>query len=262
MSFKSSSATKPEAAGLQYHIRLKAGDIPKYVLCPGDPKRVAKIASLWDKNEFVADYRQFVTYKGEYKGAKLACTSSGIGSPALAIALEELVRIGVKTVIRVGTCGSLQTEMHCGDLVISTGAVRLDGASKDYVIPEYPAVADYKVVEALVEAAKKLKVKYHVGITASTDTFYCGQGRPGFQDYLPSNKKDIFEDMQIAKVKNFEMEGSCLLTLASLFGISAGQICVVVADRVHDKFNINDEMEKKCALVASEAIKILQKGKI
>lgn len=260
MAFKSSSAEKPEAEGLQYHIRLKTGDIPEFVLMPGDPKRVVKIASLWDKNQFVVDYRQYVTYKGEYKGAKLACTSSGIGSPALAIALEELVRIGTKTVIRVGTCGSLQPDMQVGDLVISTGAVRLDGASRDYVIPEYPAVAHYEVVEALIEAVKIHKVKYHLGITASTDTFYCGQGRPGYQDYLPSYKANIFEDMQKARVKNFEMEGGCLLTLASLFGIRAGMICVVVADRVHNQFKITDEMEQKCAIVASEAIKILQKG--
>lgn len=262
MSFKSSSAEKPEVEGLQYHIRLKAGDIPEFVLMPGDPKRVEKIAKLWDKNEFVADYRQYVTYRGEYHGAKLACTSSGIGSPALAIALEELVRIGVKTVIRVGTCGSLQPDMKVGDLVITTGAVRLDGASKDYVIPEYPAVANYKIVEALIEAAKKLTVKYHVGITASTDTFYCGQGRPGFNDYLPSHKANIFKDMQKARVKNFEMEGGCLLTLASLFGIQAGMICVVVADRVHNQFKITDEMEQSAALVATEAIRLLQKKKV
>ncbi|MCX6817125.1 MAG: nucleoside phosphorylase [Candidatus Beckwithbacteria bacterium] len=258
MSFKSSSAEKPTEKGLQYHIRLKAGDIPPFVLMPGDPKRVVKIASLWDKNQFVADYRQYVTYKGEYHGVKLACVSSGIGSPALAIALEELVRIGTKTVIRVGTCGSLQPEMYPGDLVITTGAVRLDGASKDYVIPEYPAVADYRVVEALIKASKKLKVKYHVGITASTDTFYCGQGRSGFNDYLPSHKENIFKDMQKARVKNFEMEGGCLLTLASVFGISAGMVCVVVADRVHNQFKITDEMEQSAALVASEAIRLLQ----
>lgn len=261
MSFKSSSAENPTEKGLQYHTRLKKGDIPAYVLCPGDPKRVAKIASLWDKNEFVADYRQYVTYKGEYKGAKLAAVSSGMGSPGLATVVEELLRVGVHTFIRVGTCGSLQPEMQIGDLVITTGAVRLDGASKDYVIPEYPAVAHYQAVEALIEAAKIHKVKYHVGITASTDTFTVGQGRPGFNDYLPSHKANIFKDMQKAGVKNFEMEAGCLLTLASLFGVRAGAICVVAADRIRDKFELTDAMEQKCALVASEAIKILQKGK-
>jgi len=258
MSFKSKSAEKPEVEGMQYHIRLKKNDIPSYVITPGDPKRVVKIASLWDKSKPVADYRQYITYKGEYKGAKLACTSSGIGAPALAIALEELVRIGIKNVIRVGTCGSLQPEINVGDMIISTGAVRLDGASKDYVIPEYPAVADHEVVSALIEAAKKLKIKYHVGITASTDTFYCGQGRPGFKKYLPSFKEKIFDDMQKAGVKNFEMEASCLFTLGSIFGIRTGAICVVVADRVKNKFKITDQMEKNVALVACEAIKILQ----
>ncbi len=259
MSFKSSSAAKPEAQGLQYHTRLKKGDIPSSVLIPGDPKRVAKIASLWDEQKQIADYRQYITYKGVYKKAPIACTSSGIGSPALAIAFDELLRVGVNTFIRVGTCGSLQPDMNIGDLVITTGAVRLDGASKDYVRSEYPAVAHYKVVEALIEAAKIHQVKYHVGITASTDTFSVGQGRPGFNDYLPSHQAKIFEDMQKANVKNFEMEAGCLLTLASLFNVRAGAICVVVADRVKDKFELTDEMEQKCAIVASEAIRILQK---
>ncbi len=258
MAFKSSSAKVPQAGGLQYHTRLKPGDIPPYVLVPGDPKRVAKIAALWDKRDFVADYRQYVTYKGEYKGAKLAAVSSGIGSPGLAIAFDELLRVGVHTMIRVGTCGSLQPEMHIGDLVITTGAVRLDGASKDYVIPEYPAVAHYQVVEALIEAAKIHKVKAHVGITASTDTFSVGQGRPGFNDYLPSHKANVFTDMQKAGVKNFEMEAGCLLTLANLFNVRAGAICVVVADRVRDKFELTDQMEQSAALIASEAIRLLQ----
>ena len=259
MSFKSSSAKVPQADGLQYHTRLKPGDIPPYVLIPGDPKRVAKIAALWEKAEEVADYRQYHTMKGEYQGVKLACTSSGIGSPGLAIAFDELMRVGVHTFILVGTCGSLQPEMRLGDLVITTGAVRLDGASKDYVIPEYPALAHYEVVEALIAAAKKLKVKYHVGITASTDTFSVGQGRPGYNDYLPSHKVNIFKDMQAARVKNFEMEAGCLLTLGSLFGVRTGAICVVVADRVRDKFELTDEMEQSAARVASEATRLLQK---
>ena len=261
MSFKSSSAKVPQAGGLQYHTRLKPGYIPPYVLVPGDPKRVVKIAQLWDKTEEVADYRQYVTYKGDYKGAKLAATSSGMGSPGLATVVDELLRIGIHTFIRVGTCGSLQPDMYIGDLVITTGAVRLDGASKDYVIPEYPAVAHYEVVEALIAAAKIHKVKYHVGITASTDTFSVGQGRPGFNNYLPSHKANLFEDMQAAGVKNFEMEAGCLLTMGSLFNVRAGAICVVVVDRIRDKLVITDEMEQKCAIVASEAVKILQTKK-
>lgn len=256
--FKSSSASNPNAEGLQYHIRLRAGDLPPYVLIPGDPARVEKIARLWDTAEAVANYRQYVTMKGTAGTAEMACTSSGIGSPALAIALEELVRIGAHTFIRVGTCGSLQPDIHLGDIIISTAAVRLDGASKDYVRVEYPAVADYRVVSAMVEAAEKLGVRYHVGITASTDTFYCGQGRPGYDDYLPSFQQHILEDMQKARVKNFEMESSCLFTLSSLFDVRAGCVCVVVADRVRDEFGLSDEAEMLPAQVAIEAVKILQ----
>lgn len=258
MTFKSKSAEKPEAGGLQYHIRLKKGDIPGFVLIPGDPARVNKIASLWDSSKEVANYRQYHTMKGKYKGANIASISSGIGSPGLLIAMEELLRIGVHTFIRVGTCGGIQKDTHLGDLVISTGAVRLDGASNDYVMPEYPAVADYRVVNALVAAAEKLKVTYHVGITASTDTFYTGQGRPGFKNYLPSHKEHIYKDLQIANVKNFEMEAASLFTLASIFNVMAGCICVVIADRVKGAFNVTDKMEKQAALVACEAVRILQ----
>ncbi len=257
MSFKSSSAKDPNAEGLQYHIRLKQGDIPPAVLIPGDPGRVEKIAQTWDSHQEVANHRQYHTMAGEYQGTQIACTSSGIGAPGLAIAVEELVRVGVKTMIRVGTCGGLQPGMKLGDIVISTGAVRLEGTTKEYVRPEYPAVADYRVVAALVKAAEKLGVRYHVGITASTDSFYCGQGRPAYGDYLPSFAETIFPDMQKAGVKNFEMEASCLFTLSTLFGIQAGAVCVIIANRTTDEFGISDEMEMIPARVANEAVKIL-----
>lgn len=261
MKFKAKSAKNPNAEGVQYHLRLKKGDIPTSVLIPGDPNRVQKIASLWDSAKEVENYRQYHSMKGMIDKVPIASVSSGIGAPGLAIALEELARIGTQTIIRVGTCGSLQPEIKLGDVIISTGAVRLDGASKDYVRSEFPAVADYRVVTALVQAAQQLKVRYHVGITASTDTFYCGQGRPGFNDYLPSFQERIFEDMQKAGVKNFEMEASCLFTLGSLFNLMTGCICVVIADRVRDKFGISDEMEMLPAKVANEAVKILTEKK-
>lgn len=256
-SLAKTKASKPIIGGLQYHIRLKEGDIPTSVLLPGDPARVTKIAKFWDKSNEVVFNREYHTMRGVYRGVPIACTSTGIGSPAAAIAMEELVRIGTKTFIRVGTCGSLQKNMELGDLVITTGAVRLDGATRDYVIPEYPAVANYEVVEALIQAAKNLKIPYHVGITASTDSFYCGQGRPGYNDYFPSHKEHIFSDMQKAGVLNFEMEASCILTLASLFAVKAGAVCVVIANRVTNEFDIRDEYEERPGKVASEAIRIL-----
>lgn len=251
------SAKAPVIGGKQYHIACGQGDVERFVLVPGDPARVGKIATLWKNVQKVAYHREYQTMKGTFRGTPIACTSSGIGSPALAIAVDELSRIGVNTFIRVGSTGALQPGMKLGDLVISTGAVRLDGASRDLVIPEYPAVASYEVVMALIQAAEELKVRYHVGITASTDTFYTGQGRPAYGGYFPSFKEHIFSDMQKAGVKNFEMESACLFTMANLYGKRAGAICTVIANRVTDEFAINDAMEKKAGEVASLAVHIL-----
>lgn len=256
---KKISAKSPAVSGKQYHINCGKGDVARYVLTPGDPARVDKIASLWDSAKEVAYHREFHTMRGKYKGVDISCTSTGIGSPAIAIAIEELTRIGVDTFIRVGTCGSIQKEQRIGDLIISTGGVRFDGASKDYIITEYPAVANYEVVMALIQAAEELKMHYHVGITASTDSFYTGQGRPGYNNYLPSFKEKILLDMQKAGVKNFEMEISCLFTLASLFGKRAGAVCVIIANRISDEFKITDEFQIRVGKVASLAVTILHK---
>lgn len=251
------SATAPTIAGKQYHIDCKAGDIARFVILPGDPGRVGKIASGWDESREVANHREYHSMTGKYKGVGLSCMSTGIGAPSLVIGVDELSRIGVDTMIRVGTTGGIQKDQKLGDLVISTGAVRLDGTSRDMVIPEYPAVANYEVVMALVQAAEELKYPYHVGITASTDSFYNGQGRPAYGGYLPSFKEHILEDMQKAGVKNFEMEVSALLTTASLFGKRAGAVCVIIANRVTDEFEISEEFEKRAGAVASLAVTIL-----
>jgi uridine phosphorylase len=261
MSKKTISANAPVIEGKQYHIACGPKDVAPFVLLPGDPARVAKIASLWDSSKEIAYHREYHTMKGIYHGSPICCTSTGIGSPSLAIAVEELSRIGVETFIRVGTTGAIQKGMNLGDVVITTGAVRLDGASRDYVIPEYPAVADYRVIMALIQSAKELNIPYHIGITASTDTFYCGQGRPGYKNYFPSHKEHIVTDMQKAGVKNFEMEAGCLLTLAGLFGKMAGAVCTVVANRVTNEFAISDEFEKRSGLVATKAVEILWKQK-
>ncbi|MEM1775281.1 MAG: nucleoside phosphorylase, partial [Desulfurococcaceae archaeon] len=188
------SASVPETdSGLQYHLMVKPGDVSKYVLLPGDPERVPIIAKYWDEYWHVATHREFVTYSGYYKGVFISATSTGIGAPSTAIAVEELARVGAEVFIRVGTTGALKKEIKVGDLIISTGAVRLEGTSKHYVIPEYPAVASYDVVLALIEAAETLGVRYHVGLTASSDSFYVGQERPGFKGYLPHHQKGLIE---------------------------------------------------------------------
>lgn len=251
------SATAPIIGGKQYHIDCKEGDIARYVLTPGDPARVNKIASLWDSSHEVAHHREYHSMTGKYKGVDLSCISAGIGAPSLTIAVDELCRIGVDTFIRVGSCGGIQKDQKLGDLVISTGAVRFDGASKDLVTPEYPAVANYEIVMALIQAAEELKAPYHVGITASFDTFYTGQGRPALGGYLPSNKENVLKDMAAANVQNFEMEVASLLTFANIFEKRAGAVCVIIANRVTDEFQLTDEMEKRVGAVASLAVTIL-----
>lgn len=250
-------ATAPVIEGKQYHIDCGPKDVAGFVLLPGDPGRVEKIAAGWDTRKEIANHREYHTMTGTIAHTPISCTSTGIGAPSLAIAIEELSRIGVDTFIRVGTTGGLQKQHHLGDVIISTGAVRLDGASRDYVIPEYPALAHFEVIEALIAAAEVLRIPYHVGVTASTDTFYCGQGRPGYKNYLPSFKQQIVKDMQQAGVQNFEMEASCLFTLAGLFGKRAGAVCTVIANRVTNDFKITDEYQKRAGKVASLAVHIL-----
>lgn len=251
------SARAPVIGGKQYHIECGSGDVAPFVLVPGDPARVGKIASLWDRTKEVANHREYHTMTGKYQGVPISCTSSGIGGPSLAIAVDELCRIGVDTFIRVGSTGGIQKGQKIGDLVISTGAVRLEGTSKDFVIPEYPAIANYEIVMALIESAEEYNFRYHVGITASTDTFYTGQSRPAYQNYLPSFKESLYKDLQNARVQNFEMEVATLFTMASLFGKRAGAVCCIIANRLTDEFMINDDMQKKAGLVASRAVAIL-----
>ena len=252
-----SSAVRPETKDrVQYHIALKPGDIPDTVLLPGDPERVARISATWDSFVHVASHRQYVTHKGTYKGVPIAATSTGIGCPATAIAIEELANIGVRTLIRVGTTGAIQKNIKCGDLIISSAAVRLDGTSHQYVRPEFPAVANYEILLALIEAAESLGLRYHIGITASTDSFYTGQGRPGYNGYWQSWMKNIIPDLQRSNVLNFEMEAATLFTLSSLFGLRAGAVTVVYANRMTDEFEITGEPD--AIACANESVKILK----
>ncbi|NPA48090.1 MAG: uridine phosphorylase [Thermococci archaeon] len=250
------SAERPQTEeGMQYHIACRPGDVARYVLLPGDPERVPKISSLWDEAREVAFHREYRTHTGKYKGVPISVTSTGIGGPSTAIAVEELAAIGADTFIRVGSTGAIQPGIEIGDLIIAKAAVRLEGTSKQYVRVEYPAVADLEVTLALIEAAESLGLRYHLGITASTDSFYLGQGRPGLNGYLPSFARDIVDDLRQANVTNFEMEAATLFTLAGVYGLRAGCVCAVFANRVTDEFGKAGERE--AAMVASEAVKIL-----
>ncbi len=250
------SAERPETRDhKQYHIEVKAEDVAESVLLPGDPQRVAKISAGWDSFKEVASHRQYVTHTGLYKGTPISACSTGIGGPGTAIAVEELANVGVRNFIRVGSCATLKEDIEIGDLIISTGAVRLEGTSKQYVRPEYPATASYEVIMALVEAADSLGMKYHLGLSASTDSFYLGQSRPGFNDYTQSFSETLIGDLQKANVANFEMEAATIFTLTNIYGFRAGAVCAVYANRVRDEFAVKGEDD--VIACGNESVKIL-----
>ncbi|MFC7058328.1 uridine phosphorylase [Halovenus salina] len=239
----------------QYHLEVTDGDVAEGVLLPGNPERVEKITDCWDDHDIVADHREYRTATGTYDETPISVTSTGIGAPSSAIAVEELARVGADTLVRVGSCGAIQEETDVGDLIITSGAVRQEGTSKEYVREEYPAVADHAVVAALAAAADELGYDYHVGLTASTDSFYAGQSREGFEGFLARDADDKIEELREAGVLNFEMEASAILTLANIYGLRAGAVCTVYADRTTGEFEVTGE--SKAAKTASKAISLL-----
>jgi len=251
------SAARPLAPGGRlYHIRVAPGDVARYVLLPGDPGRAKLIASLWDESELKASHREFVTYTGSYKGVRISVTSTGIGAPSAAIAVEELLRAGADTFIRVGTMGVLRADVRPGTLIIAPAAVRMEGTSYQYAPPGYPAHASPDVFMALVEAAESLGIPYEVGVVASTDSFYVGQGRPGYRGYMPPWSASIIPSLREAGVIGFEMEASAIFTLASIYGARAGCVCSAIANRATDEFVAGAGVEE-ASRVASEAVAIL-----
>ncbi|MDH5401417.1 MAG: nucleoside phosphorylase [Candidatus Heimdallarchaeota archaeon] len=227
--------------GLQYHLKVKPGDLADIVLFPGDLRRVERIAKQWDSNEKVAEYRQYISYKGKFKNHDISAVSSGIGPSACEIALAELKNIGTKYIIRVGSCGALQPDINIGDLVISEAAVRLEDTSHHYTMKEFPAYASRMLTSALIRACEENNLPYHVGITASSSSFYVGQGRKGWNNYLPSFRENLVKDLTMAGVKNFEMEASLMFVLGSLYGMETSAVCAVYANRATNEFAVKGE---------------------
>ena len=224
--------------GLQYHIGLRKGDVGKYVILPGDPKRCEKIARHFDDAKLIADSREYVTYTGYLDGVKVSVTSTGIGGPSASIALEELVRVGADTFLRVGTCGGMQTDIMGGDLVIATGAIRMEGTSKEYAPMEFPAVANLEITNALVQAAKDLNKKYHVGIVQCKDAFY-GQHEPETKpvDYELVNKWNAWVRLGC---KASEMESAALFVVGDYLRVRVGSSFLVVANQEREKLGLEN----------------------
>jgi uridine phosphorylase len=246
----------------------RPGDVASHVFLCGDPARVDRIAKRWDDVREVCSVREYRIVSGELDGLPVSAASTGIGAPSTAVLVEELAKLGANTFIRIGNSGGLAPQLELGELVITTGSVRDDGTSRSYVLPEYPAVAHHRVVSALEHAAEEHSTSYHSGITWSLDAFYArnavlnpdgSMASMSVNGYWPSHLEQRIRDMQAAGVLNCEMESGVILTLAGLFGLRAGCICVV-SDRTPwpgpAAIDLDRNMES-CIEVASRAMRSL-----
>ncbi len=222
----------------QYHIQVAKGEVGRYVIMPGDPKRCEKIAKYFDDPVLIADNREFVTYTGTLDGVKVSVTSTGIGGPSASIAMEELYRCGADTFIRVGTCGGMQTEVKSGDVVVATGAIRMEGTSKEYAPIEFPAVADLAVTNALASSAKKLGFSHHVGVVQCKDAFY-GQHEP---EKMPAGYELLakWEAWKMLGCLASEMESAAMFVVASKLRARVGSCFLVVANQEREKLGLDN----------------------
>lgn len=241
----------------EYHVNLTKGDVGEYVILPGDPGRCEKIAQYFDNPVLVANNREYVTYTGTLDGVKVSVTSTGIGGPSAAIALEELVHCGAHTFIRVGTSGGMQKEVLGGDVVIATGAIRLDGTSKEYAPIEYPAVANFDVVMALKESAKELNHPYHVGVVQCKDSFY-GQHSPESMP-IASELQNKWEAWIRTGALTSEMESATLFIVGSTRRVRVGAVLLVVANQTRRALGLEDIQVHDTEAAIKVAINALKK---
>ena len=222
-----------EGSGKQYHTGVGPEDIGKYVILPGDPKRCAKIARHFENARLVADVREYTTYTGTLEGVPVSVTSTGIGGPSASIAIEELSKCGAHTFIRVGTCGGMQEDVMGGDIVIATGAVRMEGTSREFAPIEYPAVAHIDCVNALNQAAAKLGLPSHTGVVQCKDSFF-GQHEPEAMpvSYELENKWQAWIRMGCLAS---EMESAALFIAGQFLRVRVGSCFLVVANQEREK---------------------------
>ena len=242
----------------QYHIQVAKGEVGRYVLMPGGPKRCAKIAQYFDDPVLIADSREYVTITGTVDGHKVSAVSTGIGGPSAAIALEELVNFGADTFIRVGTCGGMQQEVLSGDLVIASGAIRMDGASREYAPIEYPAVCDYEVLTALDEAAGNLDMRRHIGVVHCKDAFY-GQHNPELlpQSAVLLQKWDAYMKMGCLAS---EMESATLFIVGGYRKVRTGTVLLTMANQTRAKLGLSNPIvhdTDSAIRTAIEAVRVL-----
>ncbi|ROQ28468.1 uridine phosphorylase [Gallaecimonas pentaromativorans] len=222
----------------QFHIGVTKADLNGATLAivPGDPARVERIAKYLEEPKFLAAQREFTLWGGKIAGQSVVVCSTGIGGPSTSIAVEELAQLGVRTFLRIGTTGAIQPEIAVGSIIVTTGSVRLDGASQHFAPLEFPAVANFDCTEALVNAARSLGVKPVVGVTASSDTFYPGQERyDTYSGRVVQRFQGSLKEWQAMGVLNYEMESATLLTMCASQGLKAGCVAGVVVNRTQQE---------------------------
>ena len=245
-----------EGSGKQYHTGVGPADIGKYVIMPGDPKRCAKIAEHFDDAHLVADVREFVTYTGFLDGVKVSVTSTGIGGPSAAIAINELAKCGAHTFLRVGTCGGMQENVMSGDIVIASGAVRMEGTSREFAPLEYPAVPDFAALSSLVQSAKNQNIPYHTGVVQCKDSFF-GQHEPEVMpvSYELCNKWDAWVKMGCLAS---EMESAALFIAGAYLKVRVGACFLVVANQERAKKGLPNPQVHDTELAIKTAVGALR----
>lgn len=231
-----------------FHLGLGAEQVKgiDIALVPGDPARVPKIARHLEGATALAHHREFCSMRGRYRGKEVLICSTGIGGPSTTICIEELAMLGVRRFLRIGTTGALQEQIEAGDVIVPTAAVRYDGASRHIAPIEYPAVADFTLVQKLVSGLERHGFRYHLGISASSDTFYQGQGRSDsfLKGHVHRELAQRFQEMKALRVLSFEMEAATLFTQCAAYGLSAAAVLGVLLNRNRQEFPSQEMMAK------------------
>jgi len=243
---------------VQFHIQCREGDVGKYCILPGDPGRCEAIARHFDRPVHVQTNREYVTYTGELLGEKVSVVSTGIGGPSAAIAMEELANLGVHTFIRVGTCGGIALPVQSGDVVVATGAVRMEGTSREYAPLEWPAVPDFQAASALVQACRNQNRRWHAGVVQCKDSFY-GQHSPGRMP-VSFELEQKWQAWKRLGVLASEMESAALFTVAAARGVRCGSVFHVIWNQEREAAGLDQKESldtSSAILVGVEALKLL-----
>ena len=246
-----------EGKGYQYHLHTTAEDVGRYVILCGDPGRCPRIAEHFDNAKHIASNREYVTYTGTLSGEKVSVVSTGIGGPSTAIALEELRKCGADTFIRIGTCGGIQLEVEGGDCIIATGAIRMEGTTREYAPIEFPAVADFHVVQALVQSAEERKARYHLGVVQCKDSFYGEMDPLDFP--VGEMLQNKWEAWKRCGALGSEMESAALFVFGAARKCRTGTVLLALANVEREKAGLSNVQNHDTGMAIQVAVDAIRR---